>query len=483
LSEAYADQPQLQPHSRKRPRRNTGNQPPNGFVSSSGVTRFKKRRTSGGEGNRSIKRPSVSPFTPSTPQSLRPSVSPFTPPSSRHQSRLVFPADGWEEWPAPASLWYNFDPNPDTVQQQEVDDAETDVDLAQGGDIPKEPGEMLDGLDMDDAEFDVDWLAQEERDIAEEPAEVLEGLDIEDAYILNSVKTATRPHIPHHLRHNQSPREPSEEPAGPSGRRSPSPSPSTSLAQAEDIRRNSAVPPNTSAVGVGNFPDRIDRLSPSAPGARSPGSRRSSQASEKRVSSSSGSDIPFKQRVRLRPGVKRRQDSEEDEPPVPGPRPVKPTRQRAKKDAQKPNQGKKNDIVPADDTEEETDQDAPLPNKSKPTKPIAAKKKTKPQEGSAEKAQNNSAQPDEDHETDEPSQGEPSESEQSGDQDVSEYQPARPGRKQAAKKKKKPTPASKKPPAKEGKQPGKKAPAKKTAKKRLTEAERLQAEADVWKKW
>jgi hypothetical protein len=449
VDEGCADQPQSQPHSRKRPRipSHTDNQPPNDFVSSSGVTRFKKRRTSGGEGNDSIDRPSVSPFTP---------------PSSRKKPRLFSPTHGWEEWPAPAHLWYNFHVNPDAATQ------ETD----------------------NYAESDVDWLAQEEGDVDAEPDEVLDGLDIEDAYFLNSVKTATRPHVPRHLRHDPAPREPSEEHAGPGGRRSPSPSPSPSLAQAEDSRRNSAALPNTPAVDVGDFRDRLEEALSQPP---SPGL---SQASGESVSSSSGSDIPLKRGLRLKAGVKRRQDPEEpededeeeedeeaDEPPVAIPRPVRPTRQQAKKDAKKPNQGKKkNGVVPADETEEQSGEDSiPTPNNSKPTKPIAAKEQTKPRKDSTSNAQENAEESDEDHETDEPSQGERSESEESGEEGVSEYRPARPGRNQAAKNRKKPGAASKEPPARQRKQTAKKVPEKKAPKKRLTEAERLLAEADAWK--
>ncbi|KAF2438679.1 hypothetical protein P171DRAFT_490736 [Karstenula rhodostoma CBS 690.94] len=509
-----------------------------GFASSSGVTRYKRRKTSGGEDTSSPRAPTVSPLTPQSSGKKRRSSGGPSPggdsdgdpsdddasnggggrggrPASRRSSRTstssgrkstssqgsasgpasppsAFLADGWQEWPAPAHLWYHV------VQVEQQEEQASDEDEPQA--------------------------LSEVNDLAQEPSEVLEGLSIDEAYALMSVKKGRRRHhIPRDQRRKLSYTS-SASSDRPRTHRSPAPSPSSSFARARYVQRNSAVPPNTPAVVGGSFPDILEEAlsQPPSPGQLSdriggvkttrigesrdrasvgaPGRRRSSTAGSKRTSGSEGWDDPAVQRkkaVRTPPGKKvgensdhvekDGQENEEDnedvnvdevDSPVPKPKPARTTRlQQVMKNAKMRKQGKKK-ISPSDKTEEDGDTDArprpPTPRRANnPTKATAAKKPTKSKKTGAQKPQKDASGSEHD-EADEPSQDEVSESEEPDEENASMYQPTRPARNKADKKKA--APAPKKQSAKQVKQPAKKV----QPRKRMTEAERLEAQAKQW---
>ncbi|KAL1612046.1 hypothetical protein SLS60_000269 [Paraconiothyrium brasiliense] len=504
------------PHSRKRPNQATGGQPSTGLVSASGVTKYKKRPSNGSEGTSPNKKrrpsgggrygsnraPTVSPLTQKSSPSNRPPASggggdgdddddpsdddngnnggggggrPASRRSSSRKSssskrnstsssgRSAFgpaprPASfhrkkGWKAWPAPVHLWYELEPNPNAVQQE---------------------GEEYD--EQDD---------QEEDNLAEE--EMREKLDIDDAYAMLSVKKAKRPHVP--PAHRKRPQ--NEGNAGSSGGRSPAPSPSSSLARAENARREPGVPPNTPAVAGGLLNEVEGQIpEPPSPGQLS-GKISSVKTSSKRTSSISGSDIPFAKKKRDEAEKARKEATNEGKKKNRQP----PKKRREEEEDERVEDERVEDERVEELPEEDEDEiEVSKPN-PKPTKSTAAIKKATPAKKAAKKVKKNVAVSAEEPDAEELPDDEPSEGEESDEEGVSEYHPPRPAAKQGAKKKARPAskkaatkkakPASKKPPAKKSKPPTKAAAVKRAQqpRRRLTEAEKLARDAEAWKKW
>lgn len=401
---------------------------------------------------------------------------------------------GWPAWPVSVPLWYNLIPNP--AAQQETEDDEQSAE------------------------------EEDEEDPFAEPPEVVEGLGIDDVHALMSVKKGTRPHIPRDQRLDRQ--------ANGKARlidpRSPAPSPSSSLAQAEKNRRKENAPPNAPSNGINESSEgpqgqmrqwsSAGQLShtPSAGGQASKGS---SATSKKRKSSSSGSDIPAAKRLKTRirntnqvksagkatsagsKGGKKRVNepprarpeeasgSDEDEDEAEDeyvedeeeteesdleevPAAARRSSRIAKVASMQGKQTQAKKAVPAKKNAVPAKKNAALAKKAAPATKKPAKTAKKGTAKAAAVKQSSDAQ--------ESSESEPSSSIDSGEE-PSEYQP----RLKSGRNAKKGGNAAKKSNARVAKQGKKAAPAvaKKgaPARRRLTEAERLAREAQGWTKW
>ncbi|KAL5413902.1 hypothetical protein PMIN04_009262 [Paraphaeosphaeria minitans] len=314
----------------------------------------KRPKRSNGESESSPKQPTVSPLTPHS--SGRNSHQSISSQGSTHGPAFpppYFPADGWVEMREERSLWE------DAVEMEQQDEQATDEDYED------------------------------------------EGLIMDETHPLMSVKKGKRKrHIPPSQQHK------------PSTHRSPAPSPSSSLALAEVLRRrnNSAVPPNTPAVGdeglsdipegslsqppsPGQLSDRIkEQMVELSYHGEDDGEEENSQEKEMVEEDLDGiaaeviyEDEEYFDNTEVEDlsededdeGVSR-EEIEEDVPPS---RPRLTKRQQAMKDAAEKRKQAMQEATESssDDDEEEDDEPTrPVPNKPAKKKPAPAAKKAQP---------------------------------------------------------------------------------------------------------